>query len=149
MSNRNILAAATLVATLAATGLAFAQAPAANGNAAAQAKAKQATPETIFNDWDKDKNKSLSIDEFRTGWAQITQQIQARQVVAKLHQNFTAMDKDKSGALDQNEFANLELIKKAGSKAPMMSAFDADKNGKLEFKEYVSLVETMMRNTNK
>ena len=57
------------------------------------------------------------------------------------------MDKNKSGALEQDEFANLELIKKAGAKAPMLSAFDADKNGKLEFKEYVSLVETMMKNS--
>ena len=144
MTNRNKLAAVALVASIAASGLVFAQAK--DNNAAAQAKAKQASPESIFNDWDKDKNKSLSLDEFKTGWAQLSQQIQARQVIAKLHQNFTAMDKNKSGALEQDEFANLELIKKAGSKAPLLSAFDADKDGKLQFKEYVSLVETMMRN---
>jgi Ca2+-binding EF-hand superfamily protein len=70
-----------------------------------------------------------------------------RQVVAKLHANFVQMDTNKSGALEQNEFANLELIKKAGAKAPMMSAYDADKNGKLEFKEYVEMVSTMMKNS--
>lgn len=145
MTNRNKLAAAVLAASIAATGLAAAQATAAKPNANANAPAKP-TPEGLFKDWDKDNSKSLSLDEFRNGWAQVSQQIQARQVVAKLHQNFTAMDKNKSGAIEQDEFVNLELIKKAGSKAPMLSAFDADKNGKLEFKEYVSLVETMMRN---
>jgi Ca2+-binding EF-hand superfamily protein len=142
MMIRNKLAAAALVASMAAAGLAVAQAPAAN----APAKKAAPTPESTFNSWDKDKNKTLSMEEFRAGWTQMQQQMQARQVVAKLHQNFVAMDKNKSGALEQDEFANLELIKKAGAKAPMMTAFDADKNGKLEFKEYVSLVETMMRN---
>jgi Ca2+-binding EF-hand superfamily protein len=142
MTIRNKLAAAALVASMAAAGLAAAQAPAAN----APAKKAPPTPESTFNAWDKDKNKTLSMEEFRAGWTQTQQQVQARQVVAKLHQNFVAMDKNKSGALEQDEFANLELIKKAGAKAPMMTAFDADKSGKLEFKEYVSLVETMMRN---
>ena len=72
--------------------------------------------------------------------------IQQRQIVGKLHANFVAMDANKSGALEQNEFANLEVIKKAGAKAPMLSAFDADKNGKLEFKEYVELISSLMKN---
>jgi Ca2+-binding EF-hand superfamily protein len=96
----------------------------------------------IFNAGDKDKNKSLSAEEFKAAWTEI----QMRQVIAKLHQQFVQMDANKSGALEQNEFANLELIKKAGAKAPMMSAFDSDKNGKMEFKEYVEMVSTMMKN---
>ena len=147
MMNRHKLLAATLASALAvlATGTVMAQAQAAAKPATAPANGQvgeRATPEMVFNAWDKDKNKSLSLDEFKAGWTEIQQ----RQVIAKLHQNFVAMDANKSGALEQNEFANLELIKKAGAKAPMMTAFDADKNGKLEFKEYVSLVETMMRN---
>jgi Ca2+-binding EF-hand superfamily protein len=145
MTNRNKLVAATLAAAIAAagTGVAMAQAAAAKPAAPAQgAAAKTVTPETVFNAWDKDKNKALSVDEFRAGWTEI----QMRQTVAKLHQNFVAMDTNKSGALEQNEFASLEVIKKAGAKAPMMSAFDADKNGKLEFKEYVELIGSIMKN---
>ena len=67
-------------------------------------------------------------------------------LVGKLHANFVAMDANKSGALEQNEFANLELIKKAGTKAPMLSAFDTDRSGKLEFKEYVELISSLMKN---
>jgi len=66
-------------------------------------------------------------------------------VIAKLHQNFVAMDANKSGTLEQDEFAKLEIIKKAGAKAPMMSAFDADKNGKMDFKEYVEMIASMMK----
>ena len=143
MIHRNKLLAAGIVAAVAVTftGSALAQAAA---KPAAQAQQK-ATPESVFATWDKDKNKTLSFDEFRNGWTEI----QMRQTVAKLHQNFVAMDANKSGALEQNEFANLELIKKAGAKAPMMSAFDADKNGKLEFKEYVEMIGTMVKNNNK
>ena len=144
MIHRNKLLAAGIAAAVAVTftGSALAQAAAAKPAAQAQQKA---TPETVFASWDKDKNKTLSFDEFKNGWTEI----QMRQTVAKLHQNFVAMDANKSGALEQNEFANLELIKKAGAKAPMMSAFDADKNGKLEFKEYVEMIGTMVKNGNK
>jgi Ca2+-binding EF-hand superfamily protein len=145
MSHRNTLLAAGLVAAT-LTGTAFAQAakPAATKPAAAPANAQvgeRATPEMVFNAWDKDKNKSLSLDEFKAGWTEIQQ----RQVIAKLHQNFVAMDANKSGTLEQDEFAKLEIIKKAGAKAPMMSAFDADKNGKMDFKEYVEMIASMMK----
>ena len=142
MIHRNKLLAAGIAAAVAATltGTAFAQAAAKPAAQAAQAQ-QRATPESVFNAWDKDKNKSLSVEEFRAGWTEI----QMRQTVAKLHANFVQMDVNKSGALEAGEFANLELIKKAGSKAPMMSAFDADKNGKMEFKEYVEMIASMMK----
>ena len=150
MIHRNKLLAAGIAAAVAATltGGAFAQAakPGAKPASAPAAQAgaqKPVTPEMVFDSWDKDKNKSLSVEEFKDGWTEI----QMRQVVAKLHANFVQMDTNKSGALEANEFANLELIKKAGAKAPMMSAFDDDKNGKMEFKEYVEMVSTMMKNS--
>jgi Ca2+-binding EF-hand superfamily protein len=145
MIHRNKLLAAGVAAAVAATltGSAFAQAAKPAAAPAAKAAPQAATPEMVFNSWDKDKNKTLSVEEFKAGWTEI----QMRQVVAKLHANFVQMDTNKSGALEQNEFANLELIKKAGAKAPMMSAYDADKNGKLEFKEYVEMVSTMMKNS--
>jgi Ca2+-binding EF-hand superfamily protein len=139
MTYRNKLA----TATVAALALAFAGASVAQ-QAAPAAKAGQpraATPDETFALWDKDKNKSLSLDEFKAGF----QMVQAQGAVRKLHQNFTAMDKNKSGSLEQDEYARLELVKKAGAKAPALSTFDADKNGRLEFKEYLSLIETMVR----
>ena len=124
MSNRNKLIAAGISAAIAATlaGNAMAQAAGAKPAGAPGQKPQAATPEMIFNAWDKDKNKSLSLDEFKAGW----QEIEMRQIVAKLHQQFVQMDANKSGALEQNEFANLEIIKKAGAKAPMHTATTLD-----------------------
>jgi Ca2+-binding EF-hand superfamily protein len=139
MSNRINPAASAIAAVmaLALAGTAAAQATAP----AAASKPRIATPDETFALWDKDKNKALSLEEFKAGY----QQVQAQGAVRKLHQNFVAMDKNKSNAIEQDEFANLELVKKSGSKAPAFSSVDTDKNGKLDFKEYVSLIETMVR----
>lgn len=98
-------------------------------------------PEGLFQRWDTDKNGVLSQSEFKAGWTEV----QTGMALRKLHENFVAMDVNKSGFLEAPEYANLELIKKAGKTAPLMSAFDADHNGKLEFKEYVSLVNTLLK----
>ncbi len=136
MSKTNKLVAVAMAAVISATAAGSVLAQAANANAQA------ATPESVFSRWDKDKNKTLSMEEFRAGWGEVQQ----ANTVRKLRANFNAMDANKSGALEQSEYASLELIKKAGAKAPMMSAFDADKNGKLEFKEYITLIGTMVKN---
>jgi len=139
------LASALAVAAGAATAQQQATAPAQQAQAPGQAaqKGTPVTPEVVFNAWDKDKNKALSIEEFRDGWAEI----EMRQTLVKLHKNFVAMDANKSNAIEANEFANLEVIKRAGAKAPMLTAFDTDKNGKLDFKEYVGMIGTMMKNS--
>ena len=139
MSNSNKLACLTAVLALAVAGAAAAQTAA---KPAAGTKPHVATPDEQFALWDKDKNKSLSLEEFKAG----LQMAQAQATVRKLHGNFNAMDKNKSGALEADEYANLELVKKAGSKAPMMSFYDTDKNGKLDFKEYLAMIEAMVKN---
>ena len=142
MMNSKKLAATIVCAAAAAlaAGTAFAQAaaPAAGAKSPVQSQG----PDEVFKRWDKDGNKSLSLDEFKAGF----DEVEKANLIRKMHQNFVAMDTNKSNAIEANEFGNLELIKKAGAKAPMMSAFDTDKNGKLDFKEYVGMVGTMMRN---
>ena len=101
-----------------------------------------ASPDAVFVRWDKDANKLLSRDEFKAGW----QEVQAAMAVRKLHENFVTMDTNKNGSLDATEFANLELIRKAGSHAPSMMAFDANKNQVMDFREYVALVQSMLSN---
>jgi len=145
MSFKQVFAGALSVAAVLASSSASSQTHPASGAtkpATAVAKQQASGPDAIFNRWDKDRNKSISIDEFRAGW----QEVQNALVLRQLHDNFVAMDLDKSGFLESAEYANLELIKKAGSAAPMMSAFDTDKNQRLDFKEYVGLVSAMMRN---
>lgn len=138
-------AALCLAATFVVANLAHAQAGQAPANAKPQQQQQaqqQVTPEGIFVRWDKDKNKALSVEEFKAGW----QEVQNANMLRKLHANFVAMDTNKSGGLEAAEYANLELIKKSGNAAPLMSAFDTDKNQRLEFKEYVGMLNSMLAN---
>jgi hypothetical protein len=128
-----------LAAALVLSGAAHAQAQPAAPAKAAPAQAQQTGPEATFNRWDKDRNKALSLDEFKAGW----QEVQTAMVLRKLHENFVAMDANKSGSLEAAEYANLELVKRAGKSAPQMAAFDADKNQGLNFQEYVASVQSM------
>ncbi len=93
-----------------------------------------------FTAWDTDRNGSLSPQEFRTGWQQASQ---ARQVQARLRQQFATIDANKSGAIEASEYGSLLLIKQAGKAAPPLARFDANKDGKLQPGEYVQLVATM------
>ena len=118
----------------------------AQANPAATAPARSAAPQQVssaevFARWDTDHNKSLSQQEFKAGW----DQVQANMLVYKLHENFLAMDANKDGALEASEYANLELVRKAGASAPPMSSFDVDKSQTLDFKEYLGFVKAMVK----
>jgi Ca2+-binding EF-hand superfamily protein len=137
----NMKRPAMLLAAVLASASAAAQTqmPAATPAKAAPVAA-QAGPEATFNRWDKDKNKALSLDEFKVGW----QEVQAAMVLRKLHETFVAMDANKSGSLEATEYSNLELVKKSGKSAPQMATFDTDKNQSLSFKEYVAMIQAIL-----
>ena len=112
----------------------------ATSNAAPAAAQQAATPDSIFSRWDTDKNKVLSLEEFKAGW----QEVQTNNALRKLHANFVTMDLNKNGTLEPLEYSNLELVKRAGKSAPPMSTYDTDKNQKLDFKEYVGMINAMV-----
>ncbi|MFT3806977.1 EF-hand domain-containing protein [Arenimonas sp.] len=130
------------MACVAAMLIAGSQMVAAQNKPAAEPVRRAASPEDMFNAWDKDKNKSLSLDEFKAGWGNVMQ----ANAVVRLQGQFRAHDTNKSGFIEATEFANLPIIKQAGKSAPMLSAYDANADQKLDFKEYISLIETMMKN---
>lgn len=113
---------------------------------AQQASAKPAaTPAAdpaaeAFKAWDKDHNGSLSPVEFRAGWQQVQR---AAELQARLRHQFATVDANNNGAIDPAEYGSLMLIKNAGAKAPQMSVFDANRDGKLGFGEYLKLVQTL------
>lgn len=146
-TGRALCLAATLILANAAQAKARPATPAPANTPAAPATPVQPAsgpggPEALFATWDRDHNKVLSLDEFKAGW----QEAQVATVLRSLHNNFVAKDVNRNDRLDAAEYANLELIKQAGKSAPPMSAFDSDKNQALDFKEYVGMVDAMMKN---
>lgn len=142
----------TRIATSIATGVLSLALASMCGLATAQnAPAKVPAPiraqpnmaDATFAAWDADRNGTLSQHEFRTGWQRTQQAVQAQ---ARLRQQFETLDVNKSRAIEAAEYGNLLLIKEAGKSAPPMSTFDSDKNKALDFKEYVGMVDAMMKN---
>jgi hypothetical protein len=131
MNRPRILVAVLLVATPVAQ--AWAQAAPAAAPAADPAAA-------AFKAWDKDRDGKLSLVEFRAGWQQVQR---AAETQARLRHQFAAVDTNKNGAIDAPEYGSLLLVKQAGKNAPQMSVFDANKDAKLGFPEYVKLVQAL------
>ena len=119
---------------------AVAQAGAAKPAPSAQARPAQDPAAEAFKAWDKDRNGSLSLVEFRAGWQQV-QRVADTQ--ARLRQQFSTVDANKNGAIDPPEYGGLVLVRQAGKNAPQMSAFDGNRDGKLAFGEYVKLVQAL------
>ena len=118
--------------------LANAQTAPANAKPA-QAAAPDSAGEA-FKAWDKDRNGSLSLVEFRTGWQQVQR---VAEMQARLRNQLGTVDVNKNNAIDPAEYGNLVLVKQAGKNAPQMSVFDANRDGKLGFGEYVKLVQAL------
>ena len=125
---------------------AVAQAGAAKPAPSAQARPAQDPAGEAFKAWDKDADGSLSQAEFRAGWQQLQRVAESQ---ARLRQQFASVDTNKNNAIDPAEYGSLVLIKQAGKNAPQMSVFDANRDGKLGFGEYVKLVQTLAANAGK
>lgn len=133
-------ATAPAPATRAATPAPAARAATAAAPSAA-APGQAASAEKLFSTWDKDRNKQLTLEEFRTGW----EEARMANMLGRLEEQFRAADTNRNSALEAAEYANLPLIKRGGPNAPALSAFDANKNNSLDFKEYLTLVQTALK----
>jgi len=114
------------------------QTPPRPASTAAQPQVDDAT--RTFRAWDKNGDGQLSVAEFSDGFKRARTAAVAE---ARLRRQFAAIDANNNRAIDPNEFTNLVLVKNAGRNAPPLSRFDANGNGKLEFGEYVKLVEAL------
>jgi hypothetical protein len=131
-------AAAALVVTLAVGVPASARVRPHAANAAPSAALM--SPTMVFASWDRDSSRTLSPEEFNVGWARMEQAVARRQLKAQ----FDLHDRNRSSSIDRTEYATLELIRKAGASAPAHASFDADKNGALDFDEYVAMVAALV-----
>lgn len=137
MSRRRILLA-TLVVLSAPQAWAQAAKPASQPMAQATPAADPAAES--FKAWDKNRNGNLSLIEFRAGWQQVQRVAETQ---ARLRQQFGRVDANDNGAIDPGEYDNLLLVKNARAKAPQMSVFDGNRDGRLAFGEYVTLVQAL------
>ena len=144
MKFRVFQAAATTLVALLFVSAAAAQTPVAQAPAAkpAPATTQQVPPEidAAFKDWDADHSGSLTLQDFRNGWL-LLRRAEAMQM--RLREQFQKIDVNKNSAIDANEYGNLVLVKQAGASAPGLVSFDANKDQRLEFGEYVELVRRM------
>lgn len=121
----------------------FALAPVLAQAQASPAAAPQERPaDAMFRAWDANKDGSLSKEEFRAGWAGLRQRAAAN-AEARLRVQFDRADANDDQAIDANEYKSLLLVRRAGDAAPPLSRFDASKDGKLQFEEYLVLVQEL------
>ena len=114
--------------------------PAAPANAQQQPRAAADPAAEAFKAWDKNADGNLSPVEFRAGWQQVQR---VAEMQARLRNQFGTVDVNKNNAIDPAEYGSLVLVKQAGKNAPQMSVFDANRDGKLGFGEYVKLVQAL------
>jgi Ca2+-binding EF-hand superfamily protein len=141
----SVAVAAMILAAALTSPLALAQTRPATSPAPApvrpNAQAAPSTPDEVFAAWDKDHNKTLSIDEFKAGWEDVREATTMR----RLQLQFQAMDTNKNGTIEPIEYANLPAVKNSGASAPPMSNFDTNKNQSLDFPEFLGFVEAMIK----
>ena len=114
---------------------------------AGSATAPQEPPaDAMFRAWDSNKDGSLSKEEFRAGWAGLRQRAAAG-AEARLRMQFDRADANDDQGIDANEYKTLLLVRRAGDAAPPLSRFDASKDGKLQFDEYLVLVQELAART--
>jgi Ca2+-binding EF-hand superfamily protein len=137
--NRNACLLSIVIALSAPGAWAQSAKPPAS-NAPPQARPAADPAAEAFKAWDRDRDGNLSLVEFRAGWQQVQRVAETQ---ARLRQQFTTVDANKNGAIDPAEYGSLVLVKQAGKNAPQMSVFDGNRDGKLEFGEYVRLVQAL------
>ena len=61
----------------------------------------------------------------------------------KLYKKFSKLDKDKSGALEPNEFFNIPKLTNNPLVKRVIHIFDTNKDGKISFKEFINGLATL------
>ena len=94
----------------------------------------------VFNALDVDRNDSLTLQEFQKGYAGLRRAIALEM---RLREQFHSIDANRDGALDAKEYSSLPLVKRAATPPPL-DTFDASKDRKLQFGEYLLVVRKLL-----
>jgi len=113
-----------------AGGTALAQAPAASSEQNTRAAVQKIT-DTRFGEGDVNNDGFLNSEELQRMTAKATEK-----VVAKMEQEFSAMDKDKNGQVSLAEFKAAATARVAPNSAATLQRFDRNKDGKVSQAEF-------------
>jgi Ca2+-binding EF-hand superfamily protein len=94
----------------------------------------------MFAALDRDKNKQLSFEEFKNG---VVAERKQAMLMQRLGNIFQDADKNRNGSLEPVEFNALPGMKAAKEPKPKFGDFDANKDQKLSFREYLGFVSAM------
>jgi Ca2+-binding EF-hand superfamily protein len=94
----------------------------------------------MFAALDRDKNKQLSFEEFKNG---VVAERKQAMLMQRLGNIFQDTDKNRNGSLEPVEFNALPGMKAAKEPKPKFADFDANKDQKLSFREYLGFVSAM------
>jgi serine/threonine-protein phosphatase 2B regulatory subunit len=71
-----------------------------------------------------------------------------KQELRILYKNFTDLDTDKSGAIEQNEFFDVPELKENPIVQRVISVFDTNNDNKISFYEFITGLSTLTSSTN-
>ncbi len=92
--------------------------------------------ESVFAHMDKNGDKMLSLEEFKTGVELRNREI----LLERLQEQFKTMDLNHDTFLQSTEYAQLPLVKRYGASAPGFTDSDTNHDQKLDFREYIGLI---------
>ena len=135
---------------LAGTQVAFAQTTGAAKPATAKPQAAAKQPDLtqgidqMFKAIDKDKNGSISFEEFK---AAVVAERRQMLIIEQLQGNFRAADTNKDGKLNAAEFNALPVMAKLPAPKPAFATYDLNKDQALDFREFLAFVQQVSKNT--
>jgi Ca2+-binding EF-hand superfamily protein len=98
--------------------------------------------DSMFKAMDKDGNKQLSYNEFKTA---VVNERKQMLVIERLRNEFIQLDKNRNSSLDVAEFNAHPGLKSLSGPKPSLSQFDRNADQKLDFAEYVGFIQQMSR----
>jgi Ca2+-binding EF-hand superfamily protein len=94
----------------------------------------------MFAALDKDKNRQISFEEFKTG---VVAERRQMLIIEQLRNKFKAADKNGNSTLDATEFSQLPGLQSLPAPKPAFADYDMNKDKKIDFREYVNFVSKM------
>lgn len=96
----------------------------------------------MFKAMDKDKNGSLSFEEFKTA---VVAERRQMMLIEQLQGNFRTADTNKNNTLNAAEFNALPVMAKLPAPKPVFANYDLNKDQAMDFREFLGFVQQVSK----